>query len=139
MKIERDNAFIEFEFEEYIELRSDVDCRIEVFCRDFSGKVNSVWFSRNDINLFIQQIEDLDKTRQGKAELFNMGSQTEPNPLEFRIFSTDDLGHLAVQATLQKFSYLSHPVNTLKVTVSFEIDPSLLPSIIVDFRKLFRL
>ena len=139
MRIENENSFVEFEFEEYIEFRSDVDCRIEVFCRNFSGQVNSVWFSRNNIDLFIQQIEELDKTRQGKAELFNMGSQTEPNPLEFTIFSTDNLGHLAVQAALQKFSYLSHPANTLKVTVSFEFDPSLLPSIIVDFRKLFRM
>jgi hypothetical protein len=139
MRIESENSFVEFEFEDYVEFRSDIACRIEVFCKGFSGKVNSVWFSGNDRDLFIQRIEELDKTRKGAAELFNMGSRTVSNPLVFKILSTDALGHLAVQAALQKFSNLSHPVNTQKVTVSFEFDPSLLPSIIVDFRKLFRM
>jgi hypothetical protein len=113
MKIENENSFVEIEFEDHVEFRSDIACRIKVFCKDFSGKLKSVWFSGNDIDLFIKQIEELDKTRKGAAELFNMGSQTVTNPLIFTIFSTDNLGHLAVQATLQKFSYLSHPTNNV--------------------------
>jgi uncharacterized protein Smg (DUF494 family) len=139
MKIENDNSFIEFEFEECIELRSDIACRVEVFCENFSGRVNSVWFSRNDIDQFIQQMEEFDKTRKGIVELSNMSSKTISNPLEFSIFSTDNLGHLSVQATLQKFLYLSHSANTQKITVSFEIDPSLLRIIIADFKKMFRM
>ena len=137
MKIEHENSFIEFEFEECIEFRSDIACRVEVFCKNFSGKVNSVWFSGNDIDLFIQQIDEFDKTRKGAVDLLNMGSETISNPLEFKVFSIDNLGHLAVQATLQKYSNLSYPADTQKITVSFEIDPSLLPSIITDFKKLF--
>ncbi len=142
MKIKNESSFIEFEFTDFVDFRHDVACRIQVFCEGFGGTVNSVWFSEQDIKSFIGQIEELDKTRKGSAELLNMGSLTDTNELEFTVFSTDSLGHLAIRATLQKIFYLSNSADfrsfeILKTSVAFEIDPDSLNTIISDFKKLF--
>lgn len=136
MKIENENSFIEFKPEKHY--KTDIACRIKVFCNGFGGEVEGVWFSEEDIKSFLQQIEELDKTRKGAAELLNMSSQSDSSPLKFVIFSTDSLGHLAAQVTLQKPFYLANQyIETLKTSVSFDIDSSLLPSIINNFKKLF--
>lgn len=115
MKIKNESSFIEFEFTDFVDFRHDVACRVRVFCEGFGGIVNSVWFSEQDIKSFIEQIEVLDKTRIGSAELSNMGSLTDTNELEFTIFSTDSLGHLAIRATLQKTYYPSNSADFRRI------------------------
>jgi hypothetical protein len=142
MQIKNESSLIEFEFTDSVDFRHDVACRIKIFCDGFSGQVNSVWFSEIDINSFIKQLETLDETRKGSAELLNMSSGTSTSELDFLIFSIDSLGHLAVRATLRKQFYLSNAADLraseiLKTTVAFEIDPSSLSSMINDFKKLF--
>jgi hypothetical protein len=138
MKIENEDSFIRFEDSFKDNLTNDIYCLyVEVFSKGFSGNTESVWFSEKDVKSFIEQIQELDKTRKGFAKLLNMSSGSDANALEFMIFSTDTLGHLAIQATLQRLVYLSNFTGNLKVSVSFEIEPSLLPSIIRDFKKLF--
>lgn len=135
MKIGRENSFIEFEFKESYE--RDVACRVRVFCHGFSGNVEGVWFAEEDIKSFHQQIEQLDQTRKGFAELLEMSSPSNSRALEFKIFSLDSLGHLAVSVTLQKFIYLANvSPEKLKMLVSFDIDPSLFSQNIRDFKKL---
>ena len=142
MKIKNESSFVEFEFTDFVDFRHDVACRIKVFCDGFSGTINSVWFSEQDIKSFIGQIEELNRTRKGSAELLNMGSLTDTNELEFIIFSTDSLGHLAIRATLQKIFYLPHSADfhafeILKTSVAFEIDSGSLTTITSDFKNLF--
>jgi hypothetical protein len=139
MRIEHQGSFVEFEFKELINIqgRHDVGCQIKVLSGGFAGEINSVWFSGEDIESFIKKLEQFDKNRQGSAELLNMSSGTSTNPLEFKVFATDSLGHLAIRATLQKLIYFKDSYEISNVSVAFEIDPSSLPSIIRDFKKLF--
>jgi hypothetical protein len=144
MRISNDNEFIEFEFADFVDFRHDVACHIKVFCDGFSGQVNSVWFSEQNINSFIEQLVNLDETRKGTAELLNMSSETDTSELDFLIFSTDSFGHMALRTTLRKRYYPPNYADlrafeTLKTSVAFEVDPSLLPSIIRDFKKLFKI
>jgi hypothetical protein len=136
MKIEHENSYVEFEFKDLHE--TDVACGVEVFCEGFAGRIETVWFSEDDIKSFFRQIEELDKIRKGSAELFNMSSQSNSSPFAFKIFSTNNTGHLAINISVQKLSFhLGNSVKSLKTSILFEIDPSLLPSIIKDFKKLF--
>jgi hypothetical protein len=138
MKIENEDSFIRFEDSFKDNLTNDIGCLyVEVFSKGFGGSTESVWFSEKDVKPFLEQIQELDKTRKGSANLLNMSSGSDANPLDFTIFSTDSLGHLAIRATLRKLAYLSNFADILKVSVSFEIEPNLLPSIIRDFKKLF--
>src|SRR5687767_7515562 len=104
MRIQTGSAFVELEPTDYCDLqgRADLACRIAVFCDGFGGAVDSVWFAEEDRKAFVEQLEALEKTRQGAAELFNMSSGTPSSELEFTIFSTDTLGHLALRTSLQK-------------------------------------
>ncbi|HEX8249511.1 MAG TPA: hypothetical protein VF599_15130 [Pyrinomonadaceae bacterium] len=136
MKIENDFSFIEFELEDRYE--TYIGCRVKVFSRGFGGEVENVTFHVEDIKSFFQQIEELDKTRKGCAELLNLSSPSYSSPLKFIIFSTDSLGHLAAQAALQKTIYLgNHYIEGLKTSVTFDFDSGLLASIINNFKKLF--
>ncbi len=139
MRIENEGSFVKFEFKEFFDLqgRHDVGCRIEVFCFGFAGEINDVWFSWEDINSFIEGLKAFDKTRKGAVELSNMSSGSEASPLEFKIFTTDRLGHLAVRATLRKLIYFKDSYEISTVSVVFEIDAGSLSSIIRDFKKLF--
>jgi len=141
MKIKNDKSFVKFEFTEICELqgRYDISCRIEAFCDGFGGKVDSVWFLGSDVDSFILDIEKLDKTRKGAAELLNMSSGSDVSPLEFKIFTTDDLGHLAVRTILRKLVFFKDSSEISSISIVFEIDPSILPSIVRDFRKLFKM
>ena len=141
MKIENEDSFVEFEFKESqnIQGRHDTNCRIEVFSNRFAGEIESVWFEHENATSFIEALEALDKFRKGAAELFNMSSGSEASPLEFKIFATDSLGHLAVRATLRKLIYFQNFQDILTVSVVFEIDAGSLPSIVYDFKKLFNI
>ena len=139
MKIENEGSFVKFEFKEFFDLqgRHDVVCRIEVFGYKFAGEINDIWFSWEDINSFIVGLKAFDKTRKGTVELSNMSSGSDASPLEFKVFATDRLGHLAIRATLRKLIYFKDSYEISTVSVVFEIDPGSLPSIIRDFKKLF--
>lgn len=139
MKIWNQDSFVEFNFIESqnIQNRRDISCRIEVFGSTFAGEIDSVWFEHENATSFIEDLEALDKFRKGAAELFNMSSGSDASPLEFKIFATDSLGHLAVRATLRKLIYFQNFQDISTVSVVFEIDPGSLSAIVRDFKKLF--
>lgn len=139
MKIKNQDSFVEFEFKELSNLqkRHDVSCRIKTFSDGFTGEINSVWFSDENIKSFIEKLEELEKNRKGLVELFNMSSGSDANPLEFKIFTTDNLGHLAIRPTLRKLIYFKDSYEISIISVVFEIDAGLLNLIINDFKKLF--
>ena len=136
MKIENENSFVKFEFKE--SYKNDIAFSLEVFCKGFAGKVDSVWFTEEDVKSFIQQIEQLDVNRKGSAELLEMSAPSNSRELKFKIFSIDNLGHLAISVTLQKFVYMVNgSIETLKTSVTLDIDSSTFSQNIRDFKKLF--
>ncbi|MCA1617535.1 MAG: hypothetical protein LC729_03815 [Acidobacteria bacterium] len=141
MKIGNEQSFIAFEFKEdlpeHLPSGTDIACSVEVSIGGFNGRIESVWFSREDINLFLSGFRSLEENRKGSVNLVNLSSPSEYNPLRFEIFSIDDIGHFAVRADLLKVNYVGDSIHPLKVSVSFPIDAGDLPSMLIEFRKLF--
>ena len=139
LKIENQGDFVEFDFLESqnIQGRHDIRLRLKVFGDGFSGEIDSVWFEHDNAYSFIAGLESLYEFRTDKAELFNMSSGSEASPLEFKIFRSDRLGHLAVRAILRKLVHFKNSDEISTVSVVFETDPGSLHSIIRDFKKFF--
>jgi hypothetical protein len=142
MRIGNDHSFVEFEVEEVMPVRpageTDVACSVEASSDSFSGRVEAVWFARDDIDRFLSELRRLEEKRQGSANLLNMSSQSEYNPFRFEIFAIDEIGHCAVSADLLKARYVGGALRSLKVCLFFPLDAGDLPSILIEFRKLFR-
>jgi hypothetical protein len=98
-----------------------------------------VWFSQDDTQRFLAELHELEVNRKGSVALLNLSSPSDYNPLRFEIFSTDDLGHLAVRSELLQVAYVADRMIPLCVSVAFALDAGDLHSLVVDFRKLFRL
>lgn len=142
MRIGDDECFVEFEFEEaipeHLQGGTDTACSVELSCGEFRGKTSSVWFARNDINQFLNELNAFEASRCGSVSLINMSSLSDASPLTFEIAAIDDLGHLLVKATLIKSRYLHDRFSPLQVSVSFGLDGGMLASVLRDFRELFR-
>jgi hypothetical protein len=140
MKIENQESFVEIEADEFFDLqgRYDLRCHVKVLCDGFSGEINSVWISDEDIKSFIKELENLDKTRKGTAELLNMSSGSDVSPIEFKIFATDSLGHLAVRAQLRKLVFFKDSYEISTISTVFEIDGGSLLPLINEFKKLLK-
>ena len=141
MRVGDEHSFVEFSFKEampeHLPGGTDVACSVEASCGGFRGRVETVWFSRDDINSFLSELRSLEERRRGSASLTNMSSESEHNPLRFEIFSVDGVGHMAVGAELLEASYVGGALRPLKVSVSFPVDAGTLASMVVGFRKLF--
>ena len=141
MRVGDEHSFVEFSFKEAMpELlpgATDIACSVEASCGGFRGRVETVWFSRDDINSFLSELRSLEERRRGSASLTNMSSASEYNPLRFEIFSVNEVGHMAVGAELLEASYMGGVLRPLKVSVRFPVDAGTLASMAVDFRKLF--
>src|SRR5262245_2004492 len=111
MKISGDNSFLEFDRTGSDQLGTY--CSIEGCCENFNGKIEGVYFLYQDSKGFIKQFEALEKSRNGSAELLNASSPSEANPFKFSVFSTDDIGHVAIKTTLQKWHYLRNSADNL--------------------------
>ncbi len=141
MRIGNDDSFVEFDLDEVMPGspagETDIACSVEASCDSFSGRIKAVWFARDDMDRFLSELRRLEEKRQGSANLLNMSSQSEYNPFRFEIFSVDEIGHFAVSADLLKARYVGRALRSLKVCISFPLDAGDLPSILIEFRKLF--
>ncbi len=141
MRVGDDHSFVQFDLKEkmpeHLPGGGDVACSIEASFDGFHGKVESVWFSREDISEFLSQLRKFEEARRGSVSLLNMSSKSDYTPLRFEILSVDEAGHLAVRAELVKVSYRDAALAPLKVSVSFPLDGETLSSTLIEFRKLF--
>lgn len=141
MKVGDEQAFVAFDLKEaapgHLPHAGDICCSVEALCGGFRGRVESAWFSREDVARFLTQLQRLEQTRQGSASLSNLSSASDHSPLGFEIFSTDGAGHLAVRADLLKVSYVGDTLSPLRVSVSFPLGGGDLPSALAGFRRLF--
>jgi hypothetical protein len=88
---------------------------------------------------FIRQLETLERTRQGQAVLLQMSDGSEYGPSPFKIFSVDTMGSMAISAEVMLSFYIGNRslLAANKLSVTFEVDQGLLPTIIEDFKTLF--
>lgn len=125
------SSYITFTLAEYVHLRlSSLSCTVEVLDNRFIGW-NTVWFSLIDLHSFIDELEELEKTRQGKACLSAMSNE------DFNITfeSYNKKGGIVVYYSLSnsKFHDEISIVNTF--TGGFEIDAEYFPETLHDFKK----
>jgi hypothetical protein len=92
---------------------------------------NYIWISEVDIDNFILELESLDKIRKGQAELQSM------SPGEFSLFlrAVDTFGHLSVKMRINNKNQI-YKDYAYDVSIEFEVDPTILPSVIVDLKKI---
>src|SRR5215210_3264580 len=110
MRVGDEQSFVSFEFKESVPEHlpggTDVSYSVEASCHGFGGRIESVWFTREDINRFLSELLRLEETRKGSANLVNLSSPSEDNPLRFEIYPIDSVGHFAVRADLSKYNYV---------------------------------
>ncbi len=72
--------------------RSDIRVVARVYYAGFTGETQ-VWVARGEWAEFSNQLVELERTRSGEAVLNAMS----PGELQLRLFTTDRLGHVAVE------------------------------------------
>ena len=141
MRVGNEFSFVRFEFKEKtpgnLPRAGDLACSVEVSCDGFQGTVDTVWFSREDIDSFLSQLKTFEETRRGLVSLSNMSTGSDHDPLRFEMRSSDELGHLAVSAEVTKISHTNAGLTPLTVSVSFPLEPEQLRVVETEFRKLF--
>jgi hypothetical protein len=92
---------------------------------DFRGVLAEVSLEPGELEAFVKELRDLEKSRQGQASL------SAENSLEFKlvIASTDRSGHLEVSGNLAR----SDREASASIAFRFDIDPSALPQVLRDF------
>lgn len=139
MRIGDEDSFVEFKFKEAGAGKSlgrnDLALSVEVACNGFSGSVERIWFSGDDRNRFLAELQMLMQTRQGSATLLNMSSASDFNPLHFEILAAG-LG-LSINVALLKIAYPDSELRPLRLAVSFPFDAGMLSAALLEFRKLF--
>ena len=142
MRIGSAECFITLDFAqsvpEGLPRSTDMACSVEASCRGFNGRVEHVWFARDDVHRFLTELRALEANRKGSVAFLNLSSPSDYSPFHFEIFSTNDLGHLAVRADLLQVHYVGDHMIPLRVSVAFDIDAGDLPSLVVEFQRLFR-
>jgi len=141
MKLGNDQSFVEFAFVQRAPENSpgagDVSCSVIAAKNAFRGGIPSVWFSREDLDDFLRQLEQLERTRNGLVKLSNLSSLSDYNPLTLEIFSIDHRGNLGVKVELLRLSYDWDEQEPLKMSISFPIDGERFGEVVAGFRKFF--
>ncbi|WP_066506697.1 hypothetical protein [Rufibacter sp. DG15C] len=114
--------------EDYPSYRLEVGLDTEIIKGSFR---KHIWISLGDLENFISSLNELDKTRKGQAEIQGM------SPGEFTLYfrAIDNLGHLAVGINLLEEDRIANDYS-YDIKVEFQVDPTILPSVISDLRKI---
>ncbi len=102
--------------------------KVGVKTQEMSGVFDrDTWISEVDINTFMESLIDFNTTRIGEVSLRSMN----PNAFQLRFFSLDALGHVAVELQLKKKVVQAISLEE-SFCITFEIDPTVLKSIITE-------
>ena len=74
---------------------------VDVSADGFTGKHDQVWFERDEMLGFVAALRQMERVRQGEAELRSFS----PDEFRLRLFVADALGALAVEGELRHQSY----------------------------------
>ena len=116
------------------ELAPDASLRLSVAAvgHGFSGRTSSVWASQSDLENFVAALATLEAERKGEAVLVSQS----PGELNFRLSSTDAAGHMRADITVSRFFCTRRQWETATISFGFDFDPSRLPPLLRDFRRL---
>jgi len=113
----------EIEGEEYPSFR----CEVFAEAQGFQGK-NTVHFGKEDLDEFLVELEDLERTLTGTATLRSMS----PDELVLTLKPKDRLGRVLVSVILRKYVSMDHGVEDYTVNISLETDQTVLSHIRSD-------
>jgi hypothetical protein len=96
---------------------------VNVDDRGFSGCNMSIWIELEAFRRFINQLEEVDQHRHGKAEIQGMS----PDTLSIKIYSVDKAGHLIVEYSLAQITHVGPHREWISKSVSggFELDTTM--------------
>ncbi len=97
----------------------------------FEGYFDRLWILVERIDIFIEQLVELDQKRKGFAWL----SSLYPEDFTLEIKALDANGHLAVRIRLEESNSTDPDCNHVLQT-RFEIDPTAIPEIVVGLKRL---
>jgi len=134
MRIGSNNEFIEIV---EIEKRSpegtpcsgDVKVCVSVQLQEFFGKYSEVWFELTELKAFIDTLISLENSRFGAAKIMSMS----PDEFCFEIRSSDKLGHMEVEVSLQRFQYSGPKYWPIKLSGGFQVEPEAIKYLIKGF------
>ncbi len=108
----------------------DIRVSVKVCMSGFFGEYDQVWIEAHGKNRFISALVNLEKTRNGSANIESMS----PNEFILNISSIDSLGHMQADILLSKYSRTTNSgSNVISLTGDFEFDPGLLPGFTEEF------
>ena len=102
MKIGNNNEHIELTEQERVPeslpTSGDVRVKVVVQLQEFRGMYENVWLDKNELHIFIKELEKLNETRNGKIKLKSLS----PDEFWVEIRSIDSVGHFEVQTQLRR-------------------------------------
>ena len=109
----------------------DIKIDVSVKLQEFGGRYSEVWLEFSAMKCFLTQLEALKEYRQGSSKISSMSSEE----FSFEIRSSDKLGHMEIEVSLQRYQY-SGPKNwPTRIFGGFEIDPQAIEQLISCFRQ----
>ena len=112
---------IESVFENYPSHQIQICVETENIKTDFN---NYIWLSNDDIEKFLAELDELDKSRKGQAILESMS----PGEMTLVFKPIDNLGHLSVGLQFIKEDRINNDYS-FDIKVEFQIDPTSLNTV----------
>lgn len=111
-----------------------VRVQLEASAYGFSASMHSVWLSLDDMHVFLTDLVRLEQQRAGTAVLVSMS----PGAAALSFQTVDRVGHMIARIDLTRSVPLSSVAQRIEqhLSVAFEIDVSLLSSLIRSFEQL---
>ncbi|GCE27587.1 hypothetical protein KDA_30710 [Dictyobacter alpinus] len=108
--------------------------QIEASAHGFSASMHSVWWSIDDMHVFLTDLVRLEQQRAGTAVLVSMS----PSEAILSFQSVDRVGHMIAKIDLTRSVLLSTAAQCIDhhLSVAFDIDVSLLPKLVRSFEQL---
>ncbi len=107
--------------------------RVEVQVPGFNARCES-WLERQAVVDFATALKSLEAARSGEGVL----QGEDPEDLELKLSSLDRVGHMLLEFKVSRLTVVGdrgQPV-TNQLTGAFEVDPGVLPGLVVGFQRL---
>ena len=106
--------------------------QIEGSAYGFSA-ISHVWLKTDDMHVFLSELVRLEQLHNGSATLVSMS----PDEASLSLQAVDRVGHIIARLHLTRNTYTpTTQLVTQRLSIAFEIDVSLLPNIVRQFRQL---
>jgi hypothetical protein len=109
----------------------DIQINVSVKLQEFGGRYSEVWLEFSAMKCFLTQIEALEEFRQGSAKISSMS----PEEFSFEIRSSDKLGHMEIEVSLQRYQHSGPKYWPTEISGGFQIDSQAIKQLILCFRR----